>query len=246
MSANPIPHIRIDRDSPVPLYHQVATQIEAAIRSGELSVGAWLDNEIDLASRLGVSRPTMRQAIAKLVEAGLLVRRRGIGTRVVTDSITRPVALTSLYNDLKDAGLDVATTVQSFRQVTAADELADRFGTGARLLEIRRLRGVAHGPIALMLNWIPASFTSVTAESLVSGGLYDLMRQAGAELKVAQQWIGARAATAAEAELLGTAKGAACLTMKRRTYDPIGNLLELGDHIYRGDRYQYSSTLTAH
>ncbi|MDR3359639.1 MAG: GntR family transcriptional regulator [Bifidobacteriaceae bacterium] len=239
-----IPPINIDRNSPVPLYHQVATQLEAAIRSGELSVGSWLDNEIDLAGRLGVSRPTMRQAISQLVDAGLLVRKRGVGTRVVSDSIVRPVALTSLHSDLVEAGLDVATAVQSASPVAADGELAELFGEGAPLLEIRRVRSVGAEPIALMRNWIPARFTAVTAEALAGAGLYDLMRSQGAELKMAHQLIGARAATRAEARLLGVSAGAACVTMKRRTHDPLGELLEVGDHLYRGDRYHFTSTLT--
>ncbi|MDR2348085.1 MAG: GntR family transcriptional regulator [Bifidobacteriaceae bacterium] len=240
----PIPQITIDRDSPVPLYHQVATQLEAAIRSGELRVGSWLDNEIDLANRLGVSRPTMRQAISQLVDAGFLVRKRGVGTRVVTDSIVRPVALTSLHTDLTNAGLDVVTTVESVLQTDAAGELADLFGEGAPLLDIRRVRGVGEGPIALMRNWIPARFTAVTAAALAAAGLYDLMRSQGAQLRTAHQLIGARAATRAEARLLETKAGAACVTMKRRTYDANGQLIEFGDHLYRGDRYHYTSTLT--
>jgi len=52
--------IAVDRTSPVPLYYQVAQQLEQAIEVGELAPGIRLDNEIDLAARLGVSRPTMR------------------------------------------------------------------------------------------------------------------------------------------------------------------------------------------
>ncbi|MDR2454754.1 MAG: GntR family transcriptional regulator [Bifidobacteriaceae bacterium] len=245
MSPNFVPQIQIDRGSPVPLYHQVATQIEEAIRSGQLGVGTWLDNEVDLAARLGVSRPTMRQAISQLVEAGFLIRKRGVGTRVVSHSITRHMALTSLYTDLVNAGLKVVTTVQLIRPMNALGGLSDMFGLDERLLHIRRVRGTEDGPIGLMRNWIPASFDNVTAEALAQGGLYDLMRAGGADLKTAQQWVGARAATADEAKVLSTTKGAACVTLRRCTYDPLGRLLEIGEHLYRGDRYQFISTLTA-
>jgi DNA-binding GntR family transcriptional regulator len=55
--------IRVDRSSPVPLYFQVAQHLEQLIESGELAAGSRLENEIDLADRLGLSRPTMRKAI---------------------------------------------------------------------------------------------------------------------------------------------------------------------------------------
>jgi DNA-binding GntR family transcriptional regulator len=245
MGSPATPQIRIDRSSPIPLYHQVATQLEASIRSGELPVGAWLDNEVGLASRLGVSRPTMRQAISQLVDNGFVVRQRGVGTRVVSNSIVRPIALTSLYDDLAKAGLEVDTVVREREQVKASGEAADLFGAEAALIQISRVRGVDGKPIALMRNWIPATFTEVTAKALGRAGLYDLMRAGGAELRTAHQVIGARAATAEEAATLGIAPGAACVTMKRRTYDPMGVPLELGDHIYRGDRYQLASTLTS-
>ncbi|MFD7512815.1 GntR family transcriptional regulator, partial [Streptomyces sp. NPDC059853] len=94
----------IDRGSPVPLYFQLSQQLEAAIEHGELLPGTLLGNEIDLAGRLGLSRPTVRQAIQVLVDKGLLVRRRGVGTQVVHSRVRRPLELSSLYDDLESAG----------------------------------------------------------------------------------------------------------------------------------------------
>ena len=56
----------LDRESPVPLYYQLAQNMETAIRSGRLSSGSHLENEIELARQLRVSRPTVRRAIALL------------------------------------------------------------------------------------------------------------------------------------------------------------------------------------
>lgn len=74
----------LDRGSPVPLYHQLAQQLEAAIEQGVLAPGNLLGNEVDLSVRLGLSRPTVRQAIQSLVDKGLLVRRRGWAPRWCT------------------------------------------------------------------------------------------------------------------------------------------------------------------
>ena len=92
--------VDLDRSSPVPLYFQVAQQIERAISEGDLAPGDRLDNEISLAEQFGLSRPTMRRAIQELVDKGLLVRKRGVGTQVVHGQVTRPVELTSLFDDL--------------------------------------------------------------------------------------------------------------------------------------------------
>src|SRR6195952_4161398 len=75
--------VALDRASPVPLYHQLATALESAIREGRLRPGDRLENELALTTRLGLARPTARQAIQELVRKGLLVRKRGVGTQVV-------------------------------------------------------------------------------------------------------------------------------------------------------------------
>ena len=65
--------VELDRSSPVPLYYQLAQAIEAAIRDGDLSPGDRFENELALAKRLTLSRPTTRRAIQELVDKGLLV-----------------------------------------------------------------------------------------------------------------------------------------------------------------------------
>src|SRR4028118_1619358 len=77
---------------------------EAASEGGRLPGGSKLGGEVELATRLGISRPTMRAAMKQLVDKGLLLRRRGIGTMVAPRPVRRAVALTSLYDDLKEAG----------------------------------------------------------------------------------------------------------------------------------------------
>src|ERR1700743_2648653 len=90
--------LRVDRNSPVPLYFQVAQHLEHLIESGEMPTGTRLENEIDLADQLGLSRPTMRRAIQYLVDRGLLVRKRGVGTQVVQAKVRRQIELTSLHD----------------------------------------------------------------------------------------------------------------------------------------------------
>ena len=71
----------LDRHSPIPLYFQLSQELERAIREGDIKPGDRIEAEVELAARLGLSRPTVRQAIQDLVNKGLLVRRRGVGTR---------------------------------------------------------------------------------------------------------------------------------------------------------------------
>src|SRR5580704_11092218 len=112
----------LDRNSPIPLYFQIAENLKQAITDGTLKPGDRLDNELDLTERLGVSRPTVRQAVQRLVDQGLVVRRRGLGTVVVAPRILRSVALTSLYDDLKATGRQPVTQVLSVTELEADDE----------------------------------------------------------------------------------------------------------------------------
>ena len=123
--------VSIDRTSPVPLYFQVAEELQRLIRSDELPAGSKLTNEIALADQLGVSRPTMRRAIQYLVDRGLLVRKRGVGTQVVRSQVSRSLELTSLYDDLQRAGREPRTKVLSADKVEAAEAVARSLGVAA-------------------------------------------------------------------------------------------------------------------
>ncbi|GAA5063991.1 DNA-binding GntR family transcriptional regulator [Thermocatellispora tengchongensis] len=237
--------IVLDRSSPVPLYFQVAEQIAEAIRKGELQPGSRLDNEILLADRLGLSRPTIRQAIQYLVDKGLLVRKRGVGTQVVHGQVKRSVELTSLYDDLRRAGQDPATRVLNLEPARADEEVARILGLppGAEVLRMERLRYAGGEPLAVLHNWLPTGLAPLTAEGLEQRGLYELLRAAGVRMRVANQRIGARSATAAEARLLDERRGAPLLTMVRTTYDDQGRAVEHGSHVYRASHYSLEVTL---
>lgn len=243
----PLP-ISLDRASPVPLYFQVAQQIESMIDRGELPPGSRLDNEIQLADQTGLSRPTMRQAIQYLVDKGLLVRKRGVGTQVVHGMVKRPVALSSLYDDLSHANQKPATQVLSVETVPADDAVAValRLNPGHAVVHLERLRSAQGEPLAIMHNWLPTGLTELTAERLERHGLYELLRSAGVNMRVANQRIGARAATAHEARLLQEKRGAPLLTMSRTTYDDNGRAVEHGSHVYRPALYSFEIALVEH
>ncbi|MFE9448146.1 GntR family transcriptional regulator [Streptomyces sp. NPDC006739] len=235
----------LDRKSPVPLYYQLAQQLEAAVEQGVLAPGNHLGNEIDLSVRLGLSRPTVRQAIQTLVDKGLLVRRRGVGTQVVHSQVKRPLELSSLYDDLESAGQGPATRVLRNERVPAAPDVAAALGfaQGTEVTLLERLR-LTHGqPVAVLCNYLPADLLDLDNERLESTGLYRMMRSAGLTLHSARQTIGARRADAEEAARLDEAEGAALLTMRRTAYDVTGRPVEYGTHIYRASRYAFDFQL---
>ncbi|HEY2701215.1 MAG TPA: GntR family transcriptional regulator [Pseudonocardiaceae bacterium] len=237
--------IPIDRNSPVPLYYQVAQVLEKAIESGELAAGVRLDNEIALAEGLGLSRPTMRRAIQYLVDKGLLVRKRGVGTQVVHRAVRRGIQLTSLYEDLASEGREPRTEILQLETERATDTVARQLGIaeGEPVIRLERLRYADGEPLALLRNYLPTGLVTVTTELLQEAGLYQLMRAAGIRLHLASQVIGARSATAGEARMLQESRGASLLTMSRTAYDETGRAVEYGDHIYRASVYSFEFVL---
>lgn len=235
----------LDRGSPVPLYHQLAQQLEAAIEQGVLAPGNLLGNEVDLSVRLGLSRPTVRQAIQSLVDKGLLVRRRGVGTQVVHSQVRRPLELSSLYDDLEAAGQGPTTEVVRNETVPAPTDVAAALGLaeGGEVVLLERLRRTHGQPVALLCNYLPSGLLGLDSTRLESTGLYRMMRSAGITLHSAHQTVGARSATAQEAGLLDEKEGAALLTMQRTAYDDTGRPVEYGTHVYRASRYSFDFQL---
>ncbi|MDQ3913264.1 MAG: GntR family transcriptional regulator [Actinomycetota bacterium] len=231
--------IKLDHSSPVPLYYQAAQALEQAIEDGRLPRGSKLDSELDLAEQLGISRPTMRAALKQLVDKGLLIRRRAIGTVVATQPVRRAVALTSLYDDLKESGREPRTRVLNFEETPCPPEIAEHLGLGpnAPVLRFDRLRVVDSDPIALMHNFVPVGLLEIEREDLERTGLYDLFRQSGISPHVATQRVGARKAGAEEAELLEVEPGDPVLTMSRTAYDTSGRPIEYGSHSYPAESY---------
>lgn len=235
----------LDRSSPVPLYFQVAEHFEQAILSGEIAPGERIANEIALAADLGLSRPTMRQAIQVLVDKGMLVRKRGVGTQVVRGKIRRSVELTSLFDDLSAAGQKPRTEVVAVGKVPADEDVSRelQLDVGEDVWSLERIRYIGAQPLALMHNFIPVDVVDLEAVDLEENGLYAHLRACGILMRVARQRIGARSATADEAALLDEKKGAPLLTMQRTAYDNAGRAVEYGQHAYRPDLYAFELTL---
>ena len=238
--------ITLERNSPVPLYYQVAQAIEHAINTGALAPGDRLENELSLTSRLGLSRPTARQAIQELVKKGLLVRKRGVGTQVVRSQFRRTEALSSLNEDIIKAGKIPSTRLLEYSVGPLDQDIRDAIDVGtvseSEFIKIRRLRLADDVPLAILTNYLPTRF-EITEEDMQSKSLYACLRSLGVNLKIAHQQISARLMTDDEAELLDAETPAACLTVDRIAYDDVGQFVEFGRHMYHAAQYSIQSSL---
>ena len=237
----------LDRNSPVPLYFQLSKIIEQTILSGQLSPGDRLENEVSICARLSLSRPTVRRAIEELVNQGLLVRRRGLGTQVVHGQVTRGIELTSLYDDLLRSGKKPTTKILELRKQKASPAVAASLGVSINeeVIFLNRVRGAGKTPVAVMQNWIHPRYENLLSSQteLAGTGLYQWLRSQGAAIQVAKQKIAARRASLEEASLLEIDKNSPVLTMDRTVFDNTGEALECGQHCYRTDLYSFEFTI---
>ncbi|TWP38274.1 GntR family transcriptional regulator [Leekyejoonella antrihumi] len=230
--------VSIDRDSPIPLYHQLARQLTAAISDGQLQPGDPFENEVALGTRLQVSRPTVRRAIQEMVDQGLLIRRRGLGTRVANRKVHRKFELSSLYDELEREDRRPGTLVLE-RETVVNERAASALDLPATtpLLSIVRVRTAEGSPLAILHNWLPPAHADITREDLEQTGLYAALRARGCRPVVARQSIGARKPTPTERKHLRIHGTQPVLTMTRMAFDSEGKAIEFGDHCYRSEDY---------
>lgn len=241
-----IPSVEIDRDSDEPLYQQIARPLEESILSGRVPAGSLIEDEVSMAQRLAVARPTARRAIQELVSRGLVTRRRGVGTRVTPRQVHRPSRLKSLTEELETAGYRASTRVLSYVVEEVSADEAETLGLSPAdgVVRVERLRLADGKPVALLRSVIPADFAP-TWKELGESSLSDCMKSRGAEITAVRQVINARPATREEAEILEEDEGAPLLTMHRVGVDQHGRAIEVGDHVYRPSLYSFEFSLFA-
>jgi len=201
---------------------------------------------VKIAEDLGLSRPTVRAAFSYLVDRGLVSRRRGQGTVVTKGKVSRAVKLTSLFDDLADAGKRPTTKVLHNEVIRPSDLVRTSLGIeeGQLVVYLERVRFGEDEPIAVMHNYIPTSLVTLSNDMLAEHGLYELLRASGVHPVRATQRISAKNATASEARLLDETRGTALVTMERIAYDDRGRAIEFAQHVYCASRYSFHSVLT--
>lgn len=237
--------IKIDRDSPVALHQQISTPLEEMIATGEIPPGQIIEDEVSLAKRLEISRPTVRRALQDLVSKGLLSRRRGVGTRVSPSHFQRQIKLSSLNEDLIDAGHTTRTEVLRYEVRFADDEIAESLScnSGDEIVFFERLRWVDNTRLALMKNYVPSDIAPSLTD-LARDGFYSCLAANGVQLSSGYQQIGAKNASEQEAKLLHLQPDSALVTIRRTSYDTDGRIVEYAHHCYDAAQYTVTVPLT--
>ena len=239
----------VRRASGLPLYIQIAESLEAALDRAELPLASPLPSEHDLSQALGVSRPTIRQALTHLEQRSVLYKRRGVGTFRAPRAMARPQRLTSLYDEMVEQGWVPVTRVLQIRQLPAPQAIAAdlHLAPGAPLVFIERVRTGGGRPLVFHTNYLNLDGKPPPdREELEHGSLYALLRSRyGIELTLASQEVTARVASPAERKHLQLGSGGCVLVAQRVSFDATGRGIEWAVNVYPPGTQSFRMRLSA-
>ncbi len=237
----------IDLTGDGPLYRRLKAGIQAAIARGALADGTALPPERDLAERIGVSRVTVRRAIAELTSEGVLTRRRGAGTFVAAPAgrIEQKLKrLTSFTEDMKARGLTPHShwLERGLQQASAEEAAVLAIAPGSHVARLSRIRFANNRPMALEHTALPGDIMDAPAS--IGSSLYAALAECGVRLQRAHERITATILTDEQAELLEVPAGAPALAIERTGFDAAGRAIEFTRSFYRSDIYDLVAELT--
>jgi GntR family transcriptional regulator, N-acetylglucosamine utilization regulator len=231
---------RIDHQSPVPKYFQLREILLDLVES-ELDADQAIPSERELATRFGLSRMTVRQAVDHLVSEGRLYRVQGKGTFVARPKIEMPLRLASFTEDMRARGLEPGSRDLDRRTDAASAHLARalQIAPGDPVHVIERLRTADGIPMAVERSHIPEAVAPGLADASLAGrSLYDVLASRyGVLLDRGDQTIEAGIADPTDAALLDLPGGSAVLLLQRRSFAG-ERPVEFAVSTYRADRYQ--------
>jgi GntR family transcriptional regulator len=220
----------------------VRDRLRREIAAGELAPGERLGAEREIAERLGVSRSTVRGALADLERSGTIIRARGrsggifVAQRKVERDLT---SLAGLPAYLRRQGFQSDARVISTATIAAPDDVASGLGIapGALVHEVVRVRLADGDPISLERASFPAERFPGLLDNALSGSLYDLFeREYGIVPDQAEERLEVVEAGATEARLLDIPRRASLLSVSRTAWDGDGVPFEVSRDLFRGDR----------
>lgn len=241
---NPFPSIRINKNSPVPIYHQLQEGIAALIEEGRLKPGEGLPSENELSQAYKISPMTVRQAMAELVNEGYVYRQRGRGTFVSSRPIQRRLEqLTSFSEEMIARQVIPGSRLLIFEKSPLPNDVIHQLKLlpDMQMTRIKRVRLADENPVGIHDTYLYLPQITITRDELEQfQSLYKLLEFKGIHLREGEVSLRATAATAESARLLGVELDSPLLRITRISWDTSGKFVEFVDAQYRADLYQYT------
>ena len=238
------------RPAPRPRYQRVADDLTKRIGTGRYPVGGNLPTEMELCQQYGISRHTVREALRQLRDAGLISRRRRVGTEVVArtprPSYRQP---TNTIGDLLQYAEETQLSILETKEIACDSALAELLECreGVRWLRVVSLRAVPGDPRPLCMTtaYLDLRFPDLAKHfEDLSGPISAMLeREYGVRIARIEQSIQAVRLGKRQAKLLRATEGGPALRAIRRYYDQSGRLIELSNTIHPGERFTYVTSL---
>ena len=232
--------MKLNKNLPIPLYHQLKTMIEGKIDSEEWPPGYQLPTEKELVESLQVSRITVKGAIIDLVKEGRLYRQQGKGTFVSAKREEKDIYQLVSFSD-GDKGFPHHTlnfvTEPAGVGLSHVMELQDT----DLVVKMKRIKVEDSTPVAIEYSYIPHSICPNLTQVMIENDLlYNVMKKEyGVQLKKAKIYLSPSIASEHEASLLKIKKGTSVYTWERKTYSTEEELVEYSKFIIRQDKAKY-------
>lgn len=233
----------LDPNSSKPLYRQAEEMLRRMIAKEEYISGKLLPNEVELSKQLGISRNTLRQAIDKLVFEGLLIRKKGYGTKVAKrDVLSNAKNWMSFSQEMQALGIEVHNFELSISRKYPSNQIANFFGIAAteRLVVLERVRGKKDFPFVYFISYFNPVL-GFNGDETFSRPLYEIIeKDKGHILKTSREEISCMSADTLLAQRLEIKVGDPVLVRKRFVLDINDIPIEYNIGYYRADSFTYT------
>ncbi|WP_347987784.1 GntR family transcriptional regulator [Methylomonas sp. AM2-LC] len=229
------------RESITSLYEQIASRLREEIRLGYYDSSGKLPSETELGIRYAVSRVTVRLALSKLTEEGVVERKQGKGTYIAGKQIRHGLdTFRSFHEALKLQGLQPTMQFIDGKLLSLPKALHDVFVGAENCFVLQRLHLVDNEPVALGHSYLPAELEIVDWKAEEQRPAYAVLESITG-LRVARANLGIRAQQANKvlAETLGVKRGAALLVLERSSYFSTGACCDRSTFYIRPERYTF-------
>lgn len=210
---------------------------------GDFRVDEAIPAEREMAADLGVSRVTVRKAVSGLVEQGLLVQRRGVGTFVRGRMEQPSTKLTGFTEEMTKRGIQagVKWLDRSIGVATPEEAMALNISPNTEVSRLSRIRYGSDEAVAIEYTTVPRAF--LPFPNIVELSLYAAFERANCRPYRALQRLRAELFNAEMAELLNLKYNSVALYIERRSFLKDGRAVEYTRSYYRGDSYDYVAEL---
>jgi GntR family transcriptional regulator len=218
-------------------YQEIAADLRARLVSGELAAGRVLPSEAELSTEFSASRVTVRRALELLRDEGLVDARQGFGWFVATNPIRQTLGqLATIEAQMEADGVVPERRILEFAFAPATARLREVLGAD-QVLRVRRLNLADGEPFAVVTVWCSAELGQhLSRRDVERSPFYVLLDVA---LRGATQTIGADAASADVAGLLGVPVGSPVLRCERVTTDVTGRAVLVSEHVFPAHRTEF-------